>query len=307
MNRKNIIVDLNLLKVFCAIWDHRSLTEAAVSLGLTQPAVSHALRRLRDCLDDPLFVRSENRMLPTDVAIRLHTPIDEALTLIRRALQDVSDFDPRASERTFRVAMSDGAEIYVLQRLTRVLSQIAPSVRIHVVPLEPDSSVGAMRSGEIDVSIGHISDLDDDCDSVDAFNDKLICMVRRGHRLAQSKLTRENFSKLQFFHARMTSPVHQLVERWLVDSDARSQISVRGHFSLAPGIVRESDLAAIFPEAMAHNLPNIDDFCLCELPFELPQIEVKVHIHRRFSRDMGILWLRGMIVETLSNPEIGTI
>ncbi|MFX8620523.1 LysR family transcriptional regulator, partial [Acinetobacter baumannii] len=88
------------------IWDLRSLTAAGDRLGLTQPAISHALRRLRERFGDPLFVRVANRMLPTDAAVRLHEPLDQAFELLNRTLQSGVVFDPRATERTFRVAMS---------------------------------------------------------------------------------------------------------------------------------------------------------------------------------------------------------
>jgi len=307
MKNQNVLVDLNLFKVFCAIWDLRSLTAAGDRLGLTQPAVSHALRRLRDRFDDPLFVRSANRMLPTDAAIRLHAPIDQALTLINLALQERAMFDPMVSERTFRIAMSDVAEIYALPRLVMMLGQVAPLTRVDVVPLHPESGIGELRSGEIDIAIGHIKNLDEDCISVDAFNDQLVCMLRKGHPVAQSNLTREKFSELRFFHARTTAPIHQLVEEWLVDGEAKPRIAVRGRLGLAPEIVRNSDLAAIIPEAIARGLYDTKDFCILELPFDLPRIEVKVHTHKRFGSDKGIAWLRDVAVETLRQSYADTV
>ncbi|WP_334407698.1 LysR family transcriptional regulator [Bradyrhizobium sp. AZCC 2289] len=118
-------LDLNLLRVFFAIWDLRSLTAAGDRLGLTQPAISHALRRLRERFGDPLFVRVANRMLPTDAAVRLHEPLDQAFELLNRTLQSGVVFDPRSTERTFRVAMSDIAEVYILPRLVSELSRIS--------------------------------------------------------------------------------------------------------------------------------------------------------------------------------------
>ncbi|MDB5654734.1 MAG: transcriptional regulator, LysR family [Tardiphaga sp.] len=153
MNRANDHLDLNLLRVFFAIWDLRSLTRAGERLSLTQPAVSHALRRLRDRFGDPLFVRVANRMLPTDAAVRLHEPLDKAFELLNRTLQSGVVFDPKVTERTFRVAMSDIAEVYILPRLVSELSRVSPFVRVHIVPLFPDSVTSSMRSGEIDLAI----------------------------------------------------------------------------------------------------------------------------------------------------------
>lgn len=301
MNQANEKFDLNLLRVFFAIWDLRSLTAAGDRLGLTQPAVSHALRRLRERFRDPLFVRVANRMLPTDVAVRLHEPLDQAFELLNRTLQSGVVFDPRVTERTFRVAMSDIAEAYILPRLMNKLSRVSPFVRVDIVPLVPDSVVSSMRSGEIDLAIGAVTVPDKECISVDTFIDKYVCMMRVGHPIANSRLTRSNFAKLRFFFARTTSSIYQLAEQWLADEDARPRIAVRGHFTTAPEVVRGSDLAAIFPRLMALDLHRAKDFLLLDLPFDLPAIEVKVHSHSRFVNDTGIRWLCQTSATLLSN------
>lgn len=291
MSQANDHLDLNLLRVFFAIWDLRSLTAAGDRLGLTQPAISHALRRLRERFGDPLFVRVANRMLPTDAAVRLHEPLDQAFELLNRTLQSGIVFDPRATERTFRVAMSDIAEVYLLPRLITELSRISPFVRVHIVPLLPDSLVSSMRSGEIDLAVGAVSAADKELNSIDILSDRYICLVRANHPIAKSRLTRANFSKLRFVFARTTSSIYQLAEQWLADEAARPQIAVRGHFTTAPEIVRNSDLAAIFPRLLALDLHRARDFRLLELPFDLPPMEIKVHSHARFANDTGIKWM----------------
>lgn len=292
-------IDLNLLRVFCTIWDLRSLTAAGDRLGLTQPAISHALRRLRERVGDPLFVRSTNRMLPTDAAIRLHKPFDQALTIISRAIQEHTAFDPLTTERTFRIAMSDVAEVFALPQLMTTLSRLAPFARVDVTPLQPVISVNALRSGEIDLAIGHLRDTDEGCISCEAFKDRLICLVRSTHPFAKTRLTRKDFGELRFFYARMTGPAHQRVEQWLADNEAHPRIAGRGHFTVAADIVRASDLAAIFPEVVARSLSRPRDFRILGLPFEPPPIEVKVISHARFAADVGIKWLRDVAVDVL--------
>lgn len=300
MNQINDSIDLNLLRVFFAIWDLRSLTAAGGRLGLTQPAISHALRRLRDRLGDPLFVRVGNRMLPTDAAVRMHEPLDQAFQLLNRALQSGIVFDPQATERTFRVAMSDIAEVYLLPKLVSELSHVSPSIRVHIVPLIPDSVATSMRSGEIDLAIGAFNVADREITSINILNDRYICLVRANHPAAKSKLTLAGFSKLRFFFARTTSPIHQLAEQWLADAAVRPKVAVRGHFTAAPEVVRNSDLATIFPRMLAEDLPRFSDFCLLDLPFELPAMEVKVHSHTRFANDSGIRWMRQTSAEILN-------
>ena len=301
MSRSNEQLDLNLLRVFFAIWDLRSLTAAGNRLGLTQPAISHALRRLRERFGDPLFIRAANRMLPTDAAVRLHEPLDQAFELLNRALQRSVAFDPGVTERTFRIAMSDIAEAYILPRLMNELSRISPFVRVDVVSLVPERAVSSMRSGEIDLAVGAISASSKDCISIDALSDRYVCMVRSRHPIAKSRLTRAGFAKLRFFFARTTSTIYQLAEQWLADEDARPRIAVRGHFTTAPEIIRHSDLAAIFPRLLALDLHRAKDFRLLELPFDLPGMEVKVHSHARFANDTGIRWMCQTSARLLSN------
>jgi DNA-binding transcriptional LysR family regulator len=301
MNQINDPLDLNLLRVFFAIWDLRNLTAAGDRLGLTQPAVSHALRRLRDRFNDPLFVRAANRMLPTETAIRLHRPLDDAFAIINRALQEQAVFAPRVTERRFRIAMSDIAEVYALPRLLATLAREAPHARIDVVPLHPEDGAGAMRSGEIDLSVGHMNDPEQECSEIDLFQDRFVGMVRANHPVARSKLTKSNFEKLRFFFARLTNPTLQIVEKWLVESSASPRIAARGHFTVAPEVVRKSDLAAIFPEKLALRLHRAREFHLFDLPLSLPPIEVKVRTHDRFGSDPGIGWLRGTVANALKD------
>ncbi len=307
MSRLDNHLDLNLLRVFLAIWDLRSLTAAGERLGLTQPAISHALRRLRERFGDPLFVRVANRMLPTDAAVRLHEPLDQAFELLNRTLQSGVVFDPRVTERTFRVAMSDIAEVYILPRLITELSRISPLIRVHIGPLVPDSVVSSMRSGEIDLAIGAIIASDKDLISIDVFNDRYICLVRADHPIAKFRLTRSNFSKLRFFFARTTSSIYHLAEQKLADEDVRPRIAVRGHFTTAPEIVRHSDIAAIFPRLLALDLHRAKDFRLLDLPFDLPQMEIRVHSHSRFANDTGIKWMCQTSASILSNKSIDNV
>jgi len=291
MNLNNRDFDLNLLRVFFAIWDLRSLTAAGDRLGLTQPAISHALRRLRERFGDPLFVRVANRMLPTDAAVRLHEPLDLAFELLNRTLQSGVVFDASVTERTFRIAMSDIAEFHLLPRLVSDLSRISPFVRIQIVPLIPESLASSMRSGEIDLAIGAISVSDKELTSTEIMKDRYVCLARANHPIAKSNLTKAHFAQLRFFFARTTSSVHQLVEKSLAEATSKLQIAVRGHFTAAPDIVRNSDLVALFPRHLAVQLNRTNEFRLLDLPFELPHMEIKVHSHSRFTNDTGIKWM----------------
>jgi DNA-binding transcriptional LysR family regulator len=289
--------DLNLLRVFLAVWDLRNLTAAGDRLGLTQPAISHALRRLRQRFEDPLFVRTANRMLPTDAAARLHEPLDQAYGIINRAIQERVAFDPLTAQRVFRAAMSDVSEVIYLPRLLSRLVRAAPSVRLDVVPLVTDAIMAALRAGEVDLAIGYVPHTDDECVSQTLFNDKFVCMVRVGHPLARAKLTKASFLSLRYVNADIRAPGHQMIEQWFADAGIKRQIAVRlGHFTVAPEIVRNTDLAVIFPESLARQINRAKEFRLLTPPFDLPTVEIKVHTHTRFGSDMGLAWLRSTMI-----------
>ncbi|WP_109482078.1 LysR family transcriptional regulator [Paraburkholderia sp. C35] len=295
------ITDLNLLRVFLAISDLRSLTAAGERLGLTQPAVSHALRRLRTLFDDPLFVRTPTGMVPTDAALRLHAPLTQAFGIINLAVQQLAKFDPATAHRVFRVSMSDMSEFYFLPPLLAMIDSTAPGIRIEVVNFSVDSVSTAMRSGEIDLALGYVPGLDAACISTTLFVDEHVCVVRAGHPLRRRNPTKEDLAALRYVYASTNATGHRMVEQWLEELNLRRDIVLRlPHFVVAPEIVQNTDLAVIFPKSIALRFNRNKAFRILPLPFSLPPIEIQVHTHMQFSADPGIAWLRDAICRMFS-------
>jgi DNA-binding transcriptional LysR family regulator len=303
MKQVNIAtVDLNLLKTFVAVWESRSLTLAADMLHLSQPAVSHALRRLRDVFDDQLFVRSGSGMVPTDVAVRLHGPIDMALGIIRSTLQQIAEFDEATSDRTFRLSMSDMAALHVLPKLAAHLSHCAPGMRLETRCLSVVDLDAAMRAGEIDVAVGYLPGLSDECYGDDLLEDRFVCMMANSHPYANQHLTVELLNRMRFVHAETNATGHGLAERMLYAAGVHRQIAVRvPHFTVAPEVAANTDLAMIVPLTIAHTTLTSRRFVVKELPFEMPPVPVKVYSHNRFASDLGILWMRRTMVRLFSD------
>lgn len=297
--------DLNLLRVFLAIWDLRSLTAAGDRLGLTQPAVSHALRRLRTVFEDPLFVRTPTGMVPTDAALRLYPPLTQAIGIINAAVQQLAKFDPTTAERVFRVSMSDMSEFYFLPPLLAMLDRTARGIRIEVVNFPVASVSAAMRGGEIDLALGYVPDLDPGCVSKTLFVDEHVCVVRAGHPLRQLKPTKEDLAGLRYVYASTNATGHRMVEQWLEELNLKRDIVLRlPHFVVAPEIVRNTDLAVIFPKSIAQRFNKNKAFRILPLPFSLPPIEIQVHLHTQFSADPGIAWLRDAIYDMFHQPGV---
>ncbi|MBB3260809.1 DNA-binding transcriptional LysR family regulator [Paraburkholderia bannensis] len=305
MTKLNLgLADLNLLRVFLAIWDLRSLTAAGDRLELTQPAVSHALRRLRTLFDDPLFVRTPTGMVPTDAAHRLYPPLAQALSIINEAVQELAKFDPATARRTFRISMSDMSEFFFLPPLLALLERDARGIRIEVANVPVESVSAAMRAGEIDLALGYVPGLDMGCVSQTLFVDEHVCVVRANHPLGRSRPTREDLAALRYVYASTNATGHRMVEQWLDELNLKRDVVVRlPHFVVAPEIVMNTDLAVIFPRSIAQRFNRGKAFRILPLPFALPPIEIQIHSHTQFANDPGVVWLRETISGMFRRPE----
>ncbi|RAR50686.1 LysR family transcriptional regulator [Paraburkholderia unamae] len=298
-------VDLNLLKTFVAIWEHRSLTVAGDRLHLSQPAVSHALRRLREIFDDPLFVRNAGVMVPTDAASRLHAPIDDALAIIYGALQRHSRFDPAEASRTFRLAMSDIAEQHVLPILMGALTTRAPHINLDVRQLSIDELNSAMRSGEIDFALGYLPGLSDECENMPFLSDEFVCMVRAAHPFDTDAMTTDDLQTLRYVYVQTNSTGHGLVDSAFRKAGIAWDIALRlPHFTVAVDIIATSDLALIVPRSIAERHARGGKYRLYSLPIEMPKISVKIYWHSRFSSDTGSAWLRTILLTLFSDAPV---
>lgn len=287
--------DVNLIRVFLAVWETRNLTATANRLGLTQPAISHALKRLREQFDDPLFVRGAKGMMPTEIAAGLHEPFNSAFQIIGRAIQERNIFTPAVSSRTFRIAMSDLSEIYFLPKLLAWLEEHGPAVKVEILPLNDNIST-LLKIGDVDLAIGYLPQLDEDYSGVELFTDSLICLVRAGHPFADRTLTLEHLAQLRYIDAGIIAPGHPMVDHLLAELSHKRDIVMKvRYFMTAPELIRGTNLAAIFLESLARDLNQENEFHVLQLPIALPRIDVRVHTHRRFSKDAGVAWLLGGI------------
>ncbi len=290
--------DLNLLRVFLTIWNVRNMTLAGERLSLTQSAVSHSLSRLRVMFNDPLFVRSKGGMTPTQKANNLYQPLHEAFSTIQHTLQSQGTFDPATANRVFRLAMSDVSEFSYLPPLAAYLEQVAPSVRLEIVPLDVSTVGTAMRAGEVDFTVGFVPGLEDGFVSRRLFSDSFICLIRAGHAMAGASLTNDTLVQLRYIYASSNASGHRLIEQWLSDAGIKRHIVLRlANITIAPAVVRGSDLAVIFPKSVARNINRNGEFSLLPLPPGHPTVEIMAHSHARFSADQGLQWMLDTMVE----------
>lgn len=291
-------VDLNLLRAFDAILRDRSVTAAAGRVGLTQPAMSNALARLRAVFGDPLFVRSPRGMNPTPFAQSIAEPVRRALGLIEATLTQAGEFIPRRADRAFRVHMSDIGEMVFLPPLLERLQRDAPGVKLETRAVPESELPEALATGEIDLAIGFLPALRLPVRNEYVFTDPYVCLMRADHPAAGARLTRKQF--LEASHALVSSAGsgHRVIEEAMVAAGMHRKIALRvPHFTVVPMILERTDLVVTIPRRVARIFEAAGRLRSLPAPVAIPRAAVKVHWHDRYSGDPGNRWLRELMVE----------
>jgi len=290
-------LDLNLLRVFDAVLQERSVTAAAARMGLTQPAVSNALARLRVMFGDPLFVRTAAGMDATPFARELAQPVRQALALLESALAHGPGFDPATSTRTFRFYMSDVGQVEFLPPLVERTQRDAAGVRLEAMGLDVEDLGAALAAGSLDVAVGFLPGLGAPVKRQALFRDPYACLMRADHPAAQGPLTRKKF--IEASHALVSyRGGHRVIEEALDRAGLARHIALRvPHFTVMPMVLERSDLLLTLPGRVARVYERRGNLTSRPLPIPIPPAEVAVHWHERFEADAGNRWLRALIVE----------
>lgn len=294
-------VDLNLLRVFQAISDERSLTLAGNRLHLSQPAVSYALRRLRVVFGDPLFVRTRTGMQATPTALELAKPIGRALQAVQDALSYAEQFDPQATTRMFRVSMSDAAEMFFLPPMCEYLHGHAPTASLKVEQVPPDAIEEALRTGYLDFAIGNLPSLKPHTGHNLLFNESYVCLTRDRAGLPKgNRLTTAAFLAMSHVLVHSAESSHHDLDEVFRQHGIDRRIALDiPHYSVLPQILERSDLAATVPLRLSKLFNAQARFRAYQLPLDLPEVEILLHWHADFEGDAGNRWLRQIITDLL--------
>jgi DNA-binding transcriptional LysR family regulator len=292
-------VDLNLLRVFEAVLRERGVTPAAAGLGLTQPAVSNALARLRSLLGDPLFVRTPKGMDATPFARELAEPVRQALALLDAALAHGPGFDPASATRAFRFYMSDLGQIEFLPPLIERVQRAAPGVRLEAVALEVEDIADALATGALDLAVGFLPGLGPPVRRRALFRDPYLCLMRADHPI--KALTKRRF--LDASHALVTyRGGHRVVEEALERAGLARRIALRlPHFTVVPMVLERTDLICTLPARVARVFERRGKLKSLPPPVPIAVADVGVHWHERFEADQGNRWLREQIVDLFAD------
>lgn len=295
-------LDLNLLVVLEALLAERSVTRAAQRLGLSQPAVSNALGRLRVLFGDPLFVRTSGNMEPTPRALELAQPIAQALDTIRRALSVGTAFDPEGTAFTFRVQSAGNLEIALLPRLVARLEVVAPQVDI-VVVRGGDNPADALRSGGIDLYLGNWSSVPSGFKRYLLRQESFACIARKGHPRIKSRLTLEAY--LSAGHVLVSSDEHAgSIDTQLSDHALGRRVVLRTpHLFVAPLVVARTNLIATLPRGVATSFAQFLPLRVFKPPLDAPGFPVSMVWHSRTHEQAPHRWLREQFMEVASDDE----
>lgn len=296
-------LDLNLFIVLEALISEQSVTRAADRLGLSQPAVSAALKRLRQQLGDPLLVRTRDGMLPTPRAKQIFSSLSHSLELIQGVLQDGPTFVPERTQRSFTVMLSDIGEIVYLPRLIERLHRDAPGIRLTVRRLIRPRVSEELASGRIDLAVGWVDRANDHYRD-NLFMEDFVCIVRPKHPRIGKRMTLAQYS----------SEWHLVVGRpdagpdlFLRATDSKNEKifskSVRErkaalivpHFLAVPNIIANTDLICVVPRRLGQVYEAFGQVRVVALPVKCDSFAVSQFWHKRFDSDLGNMWLRALI------------
>ncbi|MGE0799014.1 MAG: LysR family transcriptional regulator [Lautropia sp.] len=295
-------LDINLLLVFDAVYETRSVTAAAARLRLSQSATSHALGRLRERLGDPLFVRIKDGMQPTPYAEHLALPVSEALNTLRASLRSPGRFDARASRRRFHLFLSDVGQMVLLPRLLAYLKEHAPHVTLQVSQVPMADPGVALERGEVDMAVGHFVTLVNGFRQRTLFQERYLCAVRKGHPAFRSGMTLRAFEKANHAIADASGMADQLMEHCLASQGVRRTIRLTvPQFMALPIIVATSDLLVIMPGKLAEQFRSLLSLQVMELPVPVDSYDIRMYWHERFHRDAAITWLRNAMISLFAD------
>jgi DNA-binding transcriptional LysR family regulator len=300
-------IDLNQLVLFQRLMVEQSVSKVAEKMGLTQPAVSNTLAKLRRQFGDDLFVRTPTGMMPTPFAEQLAEPIGYALGMIHSGLNQHSRFDPARVKRAVTVGMTDIGEIVFLPALVEHLRQAAPGIALSTVRTTATSLRDDMESGRVDLAIGPLPQLKSGFFQRRLFRQRYVCLFRKGHALDRKRLTLADFKAAE--HLVIVSAgtghgkVDDLIRRAGVERSVRLTVP---HFVSVGHILRRTDMLTTVTQRLAESLVEPFGLTFRPHPVDLPEVAINVFWHAKVHRSPAHQWLRGVVFDLFGEDKAAT-
>ncbi|MEC8644600.1 MAG: LysR family transcriptional regulator [Pseudomonadota bacterium] len=292
-------IDLNLFVVFDAIYREQNLTRAGEIIGITQPAVSNSLARLRRLFNDPLFVRTSEGMVPTPVAQNIIGAIRQSLELMRSSVQESESFEPRLSDKRFRISMTDLTQAMLLPELFADMKKKAPSVSIECYQVHRRDMNIELASGNLDLAIDIPLTPDPQIKQRELIKHPYVCLVSKKNPFLKGELTTQEYLQLQHIHISTRRGGLGLVDLALGKMGKKRNIILRTqHYLAAPNLLKNTNFALTIPQAFADLVAKSSDTTYLQLPFEVPPLETFLYWHESTDSDQSNKWMRDLISES---------
>ncbi len=297
--------DLNLLPVLVKIYEHGSVSAAAVELGVSQSTISTTLAKLREKYGDPLFHRVGHGMQPTARMRSLIEPLRDALSRVDHTFTSEHGFTARTTEQTFTFAMSDLGEMVFLPKIARRIRELAPRASVRSVAASAAQIERGLETGEIDLAVGYFPDLREK-----SFMDRhlffhhFVCLLRANHPITAATLSLAQFLSLEHAVVYGAGRTYEIFERFLRSKKIHRRVALETpHFMSIPFVISQSDLVVTVPHAVGMFVKSVHmNIRLVQPPVRTPRIDLKLHWHRNFQRDAKNKWIRE-VVSSLFNDE----
>lgn len=294
LNLKSI--DLNLLTVFDAIMETRKLSKAGDQLGMSQPAMSAALFRLRQTMKDDLFIRSHEGMIPTPRAKIIHQSVSRALELIREELRSGREFQPEFCERHFRVLGGDYMEILFYGLLLSTINPKAPQLTSEIRPLDASAFNQALKRGEIDIALHYTHLEDDGLNHELVLEDKLVVVARKGHPRIRKKVTKNLFMQEKHVTLLLSKDNLSHLDIFMKNRKIERKVGARvTQFSSMIPVVLNTDYLGVMPERLARWFSSYHKISYYSIPFAMPILEIQLIWANRFNSDLAHAWFRSQL------------
>jgi len=291
--------DLNLLPVFVTLMEERNVTRAAERLGITQPALSNALARLRTMMQDPLFIRERYGIQPTPVALDLAPTIAEALAKLDDAVLGQQDFDPAHAERVLTIAPNSYVEFVLMPAIVAKLQQTAPGITLRFTPYGNDLVETGVISGMTAMVLGRIVDPPDSLVVQRLMDEGLACVVRADHPDIGDSISREQYERMKHVNVvppgRLRAGLFQALQQQGLRRDVAVSVT---HFLAVPEMVAVTDYCTTLPWQICRHLASDPRVKVLPAPVDLGTFPVDMAWHVRYRHDPAHRWLRSLMVET---------
>jgi DNA-binding transcriptional LysR family regulator len=297
-------LDLNLLRLFEAVYRLGSVSRAADAVGLSQPAASQGLTRLRLALGDALFVRAGGSMRPTLRAERLASVVQPAIAAIQDVLREDDAFDPTASTMTLRLHMGDIGEARLLPELIATLHREAPGIRVQTAPLPHGQIADALETGAIHFALGFLPSVNA-TERMDLLRDHYAVLVRAGHPLLAAdpdNASVPDLHRLEFVAVRSHSETLRILQ--VLGLDNRVVVTSE-HFLALPAIIERTDLAVVMPHAIALRFIDSKRYALLSNTLPRSSFTVSLHWSKRFQLDPAHAWIRRLFIQLFTSHPAG--